>query len=435
MAIFDAAAYTAALKIKYGKKLTSQVNDRVVVLKKFSDDSESWVGQYVSQPILIGRGQSFMAHGSLGLLPQPQNETTVEQRIPVKWVRGRVQFETALMFQSTGSVGAFAKASDLLMKRLVINLSDELNRMLSAGAGTGILALVDATSGVGSAGDPLFIDAPGGIASDGYGTRYLQPGMLVAFTPDGSTIHGIRTVSSIATEAATSSSIVLDQVGVYGTTYTNNDYIVRVANASVSDLSRDSAYNNEPMGLEGIVDDGTLVNPFHNINSTTYPDWASIRLSVSGLSLDALQRLMDTIDQQSGEAVTDHVVHHSVRRQYLALIDTGRTFMQTGTGPGKFDLGQEPRGVDVTYNGLPITVDRDIQLGEWLSINKDHLTRFVLREGEWAEETGSMFTRVPGQDALEALYRVGVNYTTDQRNTHGKLVGMGITNAIGRHVA
>jgi len=433
MATFDSAAYSAALKIKYGKKLVSQVNDKTTLLKLFNDDSESWMGRYVMNPILLGRGQSFMAHGSLGLLPTPVNETTVEQQIPVKWVRGRIQFEVALMFQSTGNVGAFAKASDLLMKRLVINLSDELNRMLSAGTGTGVLAIVNDTSSTGTSASPLVVDSPGGIASAGYGSRYLQPGMLIAFT-DGNIIRSIRQIVSIASETATSSAIVLDTPVTANTHYADNDYIVRAANAQVTNLARDTSYNNEPMGLEGIVDDGTLVTVFHNISRSTYPDWQATRLSVSALSLDALQRLMDTIDQQSGESPTDHIVHHSIRRAYYALADQSRTFMQTGKGPASFDIGQEPRGVEVAYNGVPITVDKDVQLGEWLSVNRDHLTRYVLREGEWAEETGSMFRAVSGQDALEAIYRVGVNYSTDMCNAHGKLVGMSITNAIQRHV-
>ena len=433
MATFDAAAYTSALKIKYGKKLVSQVNDKIAALKLFADDSESWVGQYVSYPILVGRGQSFMAHGSLGLLPTPQNESTYEVRVPVKWVRGRIQFEVALMFQSASNVGAFAKASDLLMKRLVTNLSDELNRMLSAGSGTGILALVDDTASVGSAADPLEVDAPGGVASDGYGARFLQPGMLVGFT-DGTTLKSIRQITSIAAEGATLSSIVLDAPVTVGTHYANNDYIVRVATGNVTNLTRDTSYNNEPMGLQGIVDDSTIVDTFHNIQRSVVTDWQATRIAVSALSLDALQRLMDTIDQQSGEMPTHHLAHHSVRRQYLALVDTARTFMQTGKGPGNFDLGQEPSGVNVTYNGLPIEVDKDLLLGEWMDVNKSHLVRYVLREGEWAEETGSMFRAVAGQDALEAIYRVGINYGTDQCNAHGKLTGMSITNAIQRHI-
>ena len=425
MAIFDTTAYASALKIKYGPRLVSQVNDKITALKLFSDSRDEWEGLRVEYPVLIGRGQSFMAHGSLGLLPTPQNETTLSVQIPVKWVRGRIQFEIAVMKASLRSSGAFARANDTLMNRLITNLSDELNRMLSSGSGTGVLALVDGAT----TGTTITVDAPAGIANDLFGSRYLQPNMVVAFA-NTTTINGIRTLGAVTSETGATPGFTIDTA--FSTT--DNDNIVRAANTTVTNLTNDTSYNNEPMGLEGIVDDGTLVTTFHNISRTTYPDWQATRLSVSGLSLDALQRLMDTIDQQSGQMPTDFMVHHSVRRAYLALVDTARTFMQTGQGPGKFDLGQEPSGLDLSYNGYPIHTDKDIMLGEWLAVNKEHLIRYVLVEGEWAEETGSMFRAVSGQDALEAIYRVGVNYGTDQCNSHGKLVGMSQTNAIARHV-
>lgn len=366
-----------------------------------------------------------MAHGSLGLLPTPQNETLASVQVPIKWVRGRIQFEIANMKASLRSSGAFARATDTLMNRLVINLSDELNRMLSAGDGSGTLALIDGST----TGTTITVDAPGGIANDLFGTRYLQPGMIVGFH-DGTTLNGVRTLGTVTSETGATPGFTIDSAF----TTTDNNKIVRCANSAVTNLTSDTSKDNEPMGLEGIVDDGTLITTFHNVSTTTYPDWQSTRLSVSGLSLDALQRLCDTIDQQSGMMPTDFLVHHSVRRAYLALVDTARTFMQTGQGPGRFDLGQEPNGLDMTYNGYPIHVDKDVQLGEWLALNKDHLIRYVLVDGEWAEETGSMFRAVSGQDALEAIYRVGVNYGTDMKNSHGKLVGMSQTNAIVRHV-
>lgn len=429
MAIFDVSAYAAALKIKYGPSLVSQVNDKVVVGKLFQNDKDSWEGSQVQFPILVGRGQSFMAHGSLGLLPTAQNESTHSVIIPVKWVRGRIVFEVALMKQSARSSGAWARAQQLLMDRLVTNIADEYNRMLVSGSGTGVLALVD---GNGADTTTLTVDAPGGIASDGYGARFLQPGMIIAIH-NGTTISAIRTIVSIATETATSSTVVLDSA-VSAVQAPNNAFISRAADLSVTNLTRDTSYLNEPMGLEGIVDDGTLVSPFHNINRTNVPEFSSARFSVSALSLDGLQRLFDSIDQQSGTPPTDNIVSHSIRRQYLALVETARVFMQTGKGPSTFDLGQGEGQMDLRYNGLPIHTDRDTQFGEWLSVNKNHLNRYPLVEGEWADETGSIFRAVPGQDALEAIWRAAFNYSTDKANAHGKLVGMSIANALSRHI-
>jgi hypothetical protein len=90
--------------------------------------------------------------------------------------------------------------------------------------------------------------------------------------------------------------------------------------------------------------------------------------------------------------------------------------------------------VSLRYNDLPIHTDRDAQFGEWISVNKAYLNRYPLVEGEWADETGSIFRAVQGQDALEAIWRAAFNYSTDKSNAHGKLVGMSIANALTRHI-
>lgn len=426
MATFDTEAYAAALKIKYGPQLVRQVSSKVTALNMFGTSRDEWEGLRVQFPIQVGRAQSFMAHGSLGLIPPAVNEITHEIQIPVKWIHGRIQFEIAVMKASIRSSGAFARANDLLMRSLVTNIADEKNRMLSSGSGTGVLALVD---GAGSGTTTLTVDAPGGIANDNYGSRFLQPGMVIAIT-DGTSIFSLRTIVSIG---ANQSSVVLDSP-VSALEAPNNAFVVRAANLTITNLTRDTSYNNEPMGLQGIVDDGTLVGTFHNINRTTVPDFTSTRIVVSTLSLDALQRLTDTVDQLSGDSVTDHLVHHSVRRLYLALIDASRVFMQTGKA-GSFDLGQEPMGKAVEYNGVPVSVDKDAIVGDWLAINRNYLTKYVLVEGEWAEETVGMFRPVSGVDALEAIYRCADNYSTDKSNAHGKLTGMNVANAIVSHVS
>jgi len=434
MAVFDAVAFGDMLKRVYGPNVISQVSDKVLLRKEIATSTDEWTGSEVRFPIALGRAQSFMAHGALGILPTPVNETFTSTVIPVKWMHGRIQLGVDAMKQSMTNRGAFARALNFIMDRLVTNIADDLNRIMASGTGRGIFALADDTSSVGNVGDPIQVDSPMGIASPVYGTRFLQPGMLIAFT-DGTTLKNIRTITSLS-ESGTqgNSTIVLDNVVVYNTGYTNNDFIVRAASPTITNLTRDTSLDNEPMGLEGIVDDGTLVANFQAVQRGTYTDWQATRLVVSALSLDALQRLFDTIDQQSGETPTHNVVHHSIRRAYLSAADSARTFMQTGRGPQMFDIGQEPMGMQLTYNGIPILSDKDVTLGNWLAVNNNHLTRFVLVEGEWIDEDGAVLVRLTDQDAFEATYRIAENTATDKCNSHGKIVGMSTTNAIGRHV-
>lgn len=431
MPIFDSTAYGNALKDLYGPEMKSQVNDRTIALKLFTPESDEWQGLKVKYPVTIERAQSFMAHGALGVFPDPQDETVLSTEILVKWIRGRILFSKAVMEESRTSRGAWAQANQFLMKRLVTNIADERNRMLN-GTGTGILALVD---GAGTGTTSLNVDAPGGIAGDGYGSRYLQAGIIVAFT-NGTVISAVRRITAITVENDTTSTITLNSP-VSAADAPDNYFIVRAANLGVttSTLTRDTSYANEPMGLDGIIDDGTLVNPFQAISRTTYPVWGSTVINVPAFSLSALQSLTDTIDQVCGEPITDFLCHHSVRRAYLTALDTTRQFVQSQGGPGKFDLGLEPKGMEVAYNTLPIHVDRDCRLGSWKAINKDALYRYVLLDGEWANDTGNVLRWTStDQDAFEAIWRMADNFATDRPNAHGQLTGMDQVNAIRRHV-
>ena len=427
MSIFDQTAFSAVLKEVYQPMIQVLVADKVPALKMFNVEKFQYEGSAVKYPLLVGRAQSFLAQGPLGVIPTPQNETDVQVTIGTKWMRGVISLSYAIMALSRSNRGSWARAQEQLMSRLVTNMADEENRMLSAGSGTGILALVD---GAGSGTTSLSVDAPGGYASDAYGTRYIQPGMIIAIH-NGTTITAIRSVSAVATESVTTGTLTLDSVVSSGQA-PDNSYISRISTTSSTSLTDDSSYNNEPMGLEGIVDDGTNVATFQNVSRTTYPDMKSIVLSSSVLTLSLMQRMFDAIDQQSGEVINKLWSHHSVRRLYYGLIDANRTFMQTGKA-GKFDLGMNE--TETTYNGISWEVDRDARLGVLMGLQMDHMVAYPNVEGEWADETGSVFTRVQSnRDAYEAMYRKSGNYGCYKPNTCGKITGLSETDAIERHV-
>ena len=429
MAIFDTSNYSSVLKDVYGPELVVQVNDRIKALDMFTPRKFQYEGNAVKYPLLFNRAQSFLAHGPMGTLPTPQNETTAQVSIATKWIRGMISLSYAIMALSKTSRGAWASAQEQLMNRMVTNLADERNRMLSAGAGTGTLCLVD---GAGAGTTTLTVDAPGGYASDGWGTRYLQPGMIIAINDGTSLIYSTRSISSITTETVSAGSLVLNSAVSAGEA-PNNAFVHRIATLTATDLVNDSSLNNEPMGFEGLVDNGTNVATFQNVLRSTYDDWDSLVLSSSVLTLSLMQRLFDGIDQHSGEAISDLFSHHSVRRLYLALIDTSRTFMQAGNA-GNFDLGLDK--MKITYNGIPWEVDRDCRFGTLYAINRSHLIYYPLIEGHWADETGSIFRAVnTGQDAFEALYRWSGNYGTDRPAAHGKITGLSDADAIERHIA
>src|SRR5215475_10766349 len=140
MAVFDAVAFGDMLKRVYGPNVISQVSDKVLLRKEIATSTDEWTGSEVRFPIALGRAQSFMAHGALGILPTPVNETFTSTVIPVKWMHGRIQLGVDAMKQSMTNRGAFARALNFIMDRLVTNIADDLNRIMASGTGRGIFA-------------------------------------------------------------------------------------------------------------------------------------------------------------------------------------------------------------------------------------------------------------------------------------------------------
>lgn len=429
MAIFDTSNFDSVLKDVYGPEIVNQVNDRVKTLEMFTPKKFQYEGNAVKYPLMFLRAQSFLAHGPLGILPTPQNTTNAQVTISVKWIRGMIALSFAVMALSKSNRGSWARAQEQLMNRMVTDCADEKNRMLASGCGTGTLCLVD---GAGAGTTALTVDAPGGYALDGWGSRYVQPGMIIAIHDGTSTIYAIRQVTAIAAETVTGATLTLNSAVSAGEA-PDNALVSRIGTLTATDLANDSSKSNEPMGFEGLIDNGDNVATFQNVVRATYADWKSLVISSSVLSLSLMQRLFDSIDQHCGEPITDIMSHHSVRRLYLALIDTNRTFMQAGAA-GNFDLGIDK--MKITYNGIPWDVDRDWRFGTLSAINRTHLEYYPLIEGQWADETGSIFRAVnTRQDAFEALWRWAGNYGTDRPAAHGKITGLSDADAIERHIA
>ena len=398
----------AILKEVYEKRLIEILNNKCIARQKFKKESGSWEGRRVRYPVNLARNQGVMATTEGGTLPDAGNQTVVETQIPIRFNHGRIQLTIQTIKHSRSNKGAFKRALDMEMQGLVKDLSRDLNRQMF-GWGAGILALVNEGSPSGDT--TLEVDAPGGVAGSTNGNRFLFPNMNIAFVnPSNGAIRsgGARTVSS---KNADGTDVTLNSAP--DAAVQNNDYIVRAAKSS-STVIGDTAYNNEIMGLLGLVDDSTYLTTLNNISRDTYPIWESTVISSVGpLSADILQRGLDVSDQRGEGQITDFLCHHSTRRAYLTLTEgdrryAGGSLMNPDAGTKAAKMG----GVD--FGGIPFTIDRDAPFGILFGIDQSPFTRWVEVEGEWADEDGTILLRITDVDAYEARYRVFENYSNDK---------------------
>lgn len=360
-------------------------------------------GRRVIHPLHSGRNLGVSARGEGGNLPTAGNQAYLDLTIPYKYTHGRIQWTAQALKQSRTSEGAFETIVEGEMQRMVSDIAREISRQLQ-GDGTGKLCKLATGASAGATATHNLIDGQGVADNDDVPGRFLKAGMLVALIkPSDGTIEQIMTVSSVGS----------DLKSVVFTATVNpseaNEYVVKASTAADS-AAVDVAYANEMMGLLGAIDDGTYVaSYFSNTRSTAAnAKLNSYVLDFNGgaLSLDKLQQAFDGVDQQSDGYPSLLVAHHSTRREYLALLQVMKRYVnEKALTPDGGVKGSAIRA-DVEFNEVPMQAERDCPLGLIYGVDMESFMRYMLTEGEWADEDGTIMLRVAGSDAYEGRYRV-----------------------------
>ena len=422
MAGQDTAAFDEVLKIVYGPGIAELIQTKTRVLDMIQEGTgQDWTGKFVEYPVNVGRSEGSGWGSEGGLLPAAGREKYADQRIQARYQYGRITVTAQVMKQSSGNKGAFASAMEREMAGVVKTLAAERGRAIMHD-GRGVLALVNGTAT--SATQTL--DSPGGVAGATNGSRFLRPGMVVGCINPATGLVRSSTVATVQSVAAAGTTITLDA----SKSWTDNDYVVRFMSTSATDVT-DTSYNKEIMGLLGLIDDGTYVGTLHNINRTTYPIFASkVISSVGPLSADVFQRGIDVADEVGSGEISDLIMHQSVRRAYINMMDADRRY--AGGDLSRPDAGTvaAKRG-SLAFGGIPITEEKYSPYGIVFGADRSGFKRWTLVKGEWADEDGSVLCRVgtgsSASDVFEAYYRIWDNFSNDYPNRSFRLDGVTAT--------
>ena len=408
----DTSAYDVVLKTVYEGGIRELIPTKVRTLEKFQEkDSKSWGGRFVEYPARVGRNQGSGWGTELGNLPTAGRQKYTNVRIPMRYQYGRILLSAQVMKASEGSKNAFASAMEQEMQGLIKDMTSQRGRAI-LGDGRGIMALAGATP---TASATVAINSPGGFTSvTTNGGRYINPGDVIGFiNPTTGTLRAANiTVQSVAANGATLVANAAPTTGAAA-----NDFMVKVMQAGSTDVS-DTSFQKEPMGLMGLIDDGTFVPTLHNVNRTTYPIYQSTVIgAVSALSADVLQRGIDLADQRGDGEISDLIMHHSVRRQYLAMMEQDRRYISGDLSRPDAGTVAAKRG-KLAFGGIEITEEKYCPYGTVFGVDASGFSRYVEVAGEWADEDGAVLSRVgPGttsaQDAFEAFYRIWDNFHND----------------------
>jgi hypothetical protein len=415
----EAGAFDEVLKVRYEKGIINALNNEQPLLADMKKETEGWSGREVVFPVKLKRNFSAGATAEHGTLHEAGKQVYEDFHIPVRYNHGRIRLSAAVMEASKNNKGAFARALGSEIDGLVEDMANYRGRVIW-GWGKGVLALVNGDPGTGTT---VTVDAPHGVAGAVNGSRYIQPGMYVLFVNPADGVArdgGARTVDTVAADGLT-----FEVTAAMDADVEDNDYIV-AANFASSTTSAASSYDKEQMGLLGMVDTTTFVSSFHGIDRSASPGnylQSTVISSVGSLSADVIQRAIDTVYQKS-RGMTDVIYcEHSVRRAYLVMLENDRRYM--GASLMSPDGGTKAaKQKEIDFGGIPIRADKDAPYGTMFGLQKDTFTRWIMTEGEWADESGAILRDIPDVDSYEAIYRIFDNFSCEKGSANWKLSGI-----------
>lgn len=408
------------LKDFYVDKIVEEIKQQMPLSDYFKKrDDMPTDGRQVFYPVHVARNVGVGAIGAGANLPTAGYQAWQDFKVPYKYNYARIQIDAQSMKATKTSRGAFEKIFDAEILGAARDCGRNRNRQLF-GYGVGTIAVI--TTGAASATQTVKNGQGQTDANGQYNpARFFAAGQLLAGISGGATVNWVGTVSSV--------NAALTQIVFTGSvTTTTGDEIVSVSLSSSTALA-DTGYNNEIMGLLGMVDDGTYVGTYNTLSRTTYPILNSYRLALGqgGITPILIQKAFDGVYQRSDGKITDMFMHPVTLREHLANLQSFKRYVdEFAMRPDAGYKGAAHEG-EIEFNEAPMHIDRDCPYGVIFGLDESNLFRYVNEEGKWADDDGTILLRVSGVDSYEARFRVFDNFTNDTPNRCFVISGIGLS--------
>ena len=377
--------FDAAFRDVAAPYVVSQINFKTVALDLAQEgESEIADGRRARVTLHVRRNYSGVKTTPEGrTLPTAGQQQFLPMYIPYVDTTGRINLTVQVIDQSETNRGAFINAMMEEQDGLIRDAVQYRNEVM-CGYGSGILCRVNGNPAVNAV--SAEVDDPGGFTQATNGTRFLAPGMIVAAVRAGAVVAN----TPLTVDSVTDS----DTVAFLANTadLADNDILVRAAALANTNIE-DTDHNAPIVGLPGHVDDGGLINQYFGINRTSYPVMQARVVAAAGaVSADLIQREIDVAEQRGQGNISVHLMHHSTRRAYLAVMEGDRRY--TGADLKNPDAGtkssQVVKGQYVAFGGVPIREEKHFPYGMWLGFDPSSFLRFVSVEGRWEDRGGSI---------------------------------------------
>lgn len=400
----DTTALSGLAKDVFEQGVSEGVNNSFPLTEEFPVEQVDWKGGLGHKwTHHHGRNVSPFAAGEDSAYPVAGQQLHSQGRIDMRKVMARIRMTEEAMTDLVSSEASFRNGMTDEKTRLTDDIARYEEHMLGQD-GRGVVALIDEATPSGDT--TLELDAPGNIAGDNFGNRFIDTGrFLAAVNP----ANGALRAGIVKVTATNSDGTDVTTDAAPNAAWADNDYIVFAANASVTDLL-DTTYEKAYWGLPALVDDGTNRDNFFGILRSQVESLKSYVVgSVGALSLDVAQRTSDVVFQKLGGIINVILMHPSVRREYIKLLAADRRYtdgnlQKPDGGTRAFTQG------DLTIGEVAIKAIRSLGLAQvyFLDTKKAGFKRYVAEPGKFMDRDGSVWVRegtgTSARHAYEATY-------------------------------
>lgn len=375
--------FDAALKDFYVGMIRRILNRQARLYSYCQKGSKPATGRQVLFPINPRGSSAVRAMPAGRSLPSAVPQTEVVSKILMQEVWGNIQVNADVIAQADGK-GAFEEPVAFEVSRMTEDVIENMNRM-AFGDGVGRIAEVDSLSSQDIVLKDLSDAAGTGINANS-GNRYVKIGDVIEVGVQDTTVRRAGPLTVTAKNVATNT------VTVTGTTagIVSGDQVY-VANPS-NDATLLRGY--EPMGIGGIIDDGTLVGTLQTISRTTYPIWKAQAFSANGgtfaapgaLTLDDLQTGVDMASQGGPGFPAVALMEYATRREFLKLVVTDRRYVekfQYEPGIKENHLKEWPWESTLQFDGFPFAFDKHCPWRTIFYIDPRTVRKWVWKEWHW----------------------------------------------------
>lgn len=377
----------------YEPKLRKQLNDDAVTIKRITRSSDNISnevgGRYVTFPIKTRRNAGIGARNELEALPNAGQQGYNAARVGLKYLYGRVQLSGQTIELVNTNTQAFVSALESELSGLKTDLAKDQNRQVY-GDGSGAIAVAGGNSG----GTNTF------LAKD---AMYAQLGMQIDII-DGTTLNNPNPTVKASNRQITGINTVTNVITFDGAVVTTaiGDIIVRNGNV-----------NREWTGFNKIF---KATGSLYNLDPATEPIWAAVVDANGGVNRALSEGLMISLADQvraNGGKTTAIFSNLGVRRAYFNLLVQQRQYTNTK------DFGGGFTGLSFTTDAgeIPFMVDVDAPKNTLYFVNEDEFTVYRQADWEFMDRDGSMWSRISGYDAYEAVMYQYSELGCHRRNT------------------